>query len=63
MGNLEDESQLLDDLTSTNLLESFDLDDFVELDDLQIFEMFKVSWKNNFLWISDKNVKMFYVFH
>lgn len=43
MGNLDDTSLTLDELTNTNLVESFDLDNFVDLDDLQIFEMFKVS--------------------
>lgn len=44
LGNLDDVTLSLDEITDTNLVESFDLDNFVDLDDLQIFEMFKVSF-------------------
>ena len=43
LGNLDDAILSLDELTDTKLVESFDLADYVELDDLQIFEMFKVG--------------------
>ncbi|CAO1415997.1 unnamed protein product [Diamesa tonsa] len=52
--SLDDATLSLDELPDINLVESFDLDNFVDLDDLQIFEMFKKVFKKSYDTVVDE---------